>query len=116
MDIPSLRVKSRLWLVGQSGTFLGEGRIDLLEEVGRQGSISGAAQAMNMSYLKAWKLINAMNEMADKPLVHRSTGGKGGGGTKLTREGQEAIAFFKELNTRCQDFLDRELEQMMQEY
>lgn len=113
MDIPSLKVKNRLWVVDQHGTFLGEGRIKLLQEIEKHGSISKAARAMNMSYLKAWKLIDSMNRLSDNPLVITTSGGKGGGGSTLTKNGEKAIALYKELNTRCQKFLNRKLRQLI---
>ncbi len=116
MDIPSLAVKNRLWLVGQHGTFLGEGRIALLQSIEEHGSIAKAARSMNMSYLKAWKLINSMNASSSQPLVIRSSGGKGGGGTILTEEGKKAIALYRELNKKCQQFLTKELQQLITKY
>ncbi|MEZ5579956.1 MAG: LysR family transcriptional regulator [Candidatus Competibacteraceae bacterium] len=64
--------------------YLGAGRVELLEHIDECGSIARAAKRMGMSYKTAWDAVEAMNNLADRPLVVRATGGKGGGGTQLT--------------------------------
>ena len=116
MENSSLKIRSRLWIVDQDKTFLGEGRIRILLAIEKHGSISKAANSMNMSYLKAWNLVDSMNSTSKKPLVITSSGGKGGGGTALTDEGKKAIAFFTELNNKCQDFLDVEFDKLIKQF
>jgi molybdate transport system regulatory protein len=96
----------RLWLSKADSSFLGKGRIELLEQIGRTGSISKAAKAMKMSYKAAWDSVDAMNNLAEQPLVERATGGKGGGGTRLTPYAEEIIATYKILNEEHQRFLN----------
>jgi len=103
------RIKNRLWICSEEGTFLGEGRISLLIEIEKHGSISKAAKSMNMSYKKAWDLINSMNSQSDKLLVIRKTGGKNGGGSELSEAGKKAIKIFTELNRKSKEFLDEQL-------
>ncbi|MBT6383468.1 MAG: LysR family transcriptional regulator [Flavobacteriales bacterium] len=112
MSESSFTVKSRLWMVSQKGPYLGEGRVQLLSAIDELGSISKAARSMNMSYLKAWKLIHSMNDVANDPLVLCSSGGKGGGGANLTMAGKRAIVLYQKLSTRCQEFLDTVLEEL----
>jgi len=59
--------------------YIGHGRIELLELIGRHGSIARAAKAMEMSYKRAWYLIDEFNGMFSEPLIERHHGGKGGG-------------------------------------
>ena len=84
---------------------LGEGRIALLREIDKHGSISKAAKAMDMSYKKAWRLVDEMNRNAKKPLVQQKIGGKGGGGTVLSQEGVNAIRIYTELQEKERAFL-----------
>jgi molybdate transport system regulatory protein len=62
---------------------------------------------MKMSYKAAWERINGMNALADQPLIERTTGGKGGGGTKLTPYARELIATFHRFNELHRQFIDR---------
>lgn len=83
-----------MWIEGPEGTFLGYGRIVLLERIRDCGSISAAARSMKMSYRHAWKLVDSMNRQSTSPLVQSSTGGKGGGGAVLTKAGEKGIEAF----------------------
>lgn len=90
-------------------SYLGEGRVALLKAIEKMGSISAAARSMNMSYKKAWEAVDAMNALSDEPLVIRTSGGAGGGGTEVTKAGLEAIHLYERINKRCNEFLDNEL-------
>ena len=88
------QLRGRVWIEGPEGTFLGFGRVVLLERILEHGSISAAARSMDMSYRHAWKLVDSMNRQSRKPVVVSSTGGRGGGGARLTEEGEQAITAF----------------------
>ena len=98
-------IDGRLWLSKADHNFLGKGRIELLEQIGETGSISKAAKAMKMSYKAAWDAVDAMNNLAEEPLVERSTGGKGGGGTHLTPYARELITTYRVLEEEHERFL-----------
>ena len=91
------RVGVRVWVERASRAVLGKGRLQLLENINRHHSISAAARKMDMSYRRAWLLVQSMNEAAGKPLVVSETGGTHGGGAQLTPLGRWAIAWFGEL-------------------
>lgn len=99
----------RVWVDGAEGTFLGFGRAELLERIKLYGSISEAAKSMNMSYRHAWGLVESMNSQAKAPLVETATGGKGGGGARLTDSGEKAVWFFREFQKRFKQFLEQEM-------
>lgn len=100
---PSL--KGHIWIEGGDGTFLGYGRIALLERIREYGSITKAAKALEIPYRKAWMLIDSMNRQALKPFVITTAGGRKGGGTSVTPEGERAIAAFWKIHDKFQKFL-----------
>ena len=102
-----MKIDGRFWLTKEGQSFLGAGRIELLERIDQVGSINAAAKEMKMSYKAAWERINGMNALADQPLIERSTGGRGGGGTKLTPYAHELIATFHRLGELHRQFIDR---------
>ncbi|MCE5182618.1 MAG: LysR family transcriptional regulator [Betaproteobacteria bacterium] len=79
---------------------IGPGKADLLEGIGRTGSISAAARAMNMSYRRAWLLVDTMNRCFKQPLVAAQTGGKGGGGAQITDLGREILHHYREMERK----------------
>lgn len=79
------------------GSALGPGKIRLLELVAETGSIRKAAAGMKMSYRKAWLLLKALKETFGEALVETTTGGKAGGGARLTRLGRFVVAQYRAL-------------------
>lgn len=59
-------------------------RIALLKAIDQTGSLSQAAKLINISYKTAWDAINEINQLAPKPFLITATGGRNGGGTKLS--------------------------------
>ncbi len=100
-------VEGRLWFQKEGESFLGRGRVELLEKIGETGSISAAARVMGMSYKAAWDAVDAMNNLSEQPLVVRSTGGKHGGGTELTEEGRRTVEVFRQAEGEYRRFLSR---------
>lgn len=105
---PSLRIDGQFWLTsggGDAQRAAGQGRVALLLHIDRHGSISAAAREMGMSYKAAWDAVDAINNLAGEPLVVRETGGKGGGGTRLTPRGRAVIAAFEAIDQAHQRFI-----------
>jgi molybdate transport system regulatory protein len=109
----AFRLNGRLWVETADDRFMGIGRLELLLQIQEQGSISKAAQQMGMSYKRAWDLVNSMNAQAARPLVLTQTGGKRGGGTEITPEGQRMIEEFKALQERFQAFMQSEASRIL---
>jgi molybdate transport system regulatory protein len=102
---PGYVVKGRVWLEKDGELYLGWGRIQLLENIDKLGSIAAAAQLMGLGYRNAWLWVQAMNRLAPSPLVEVVTGGAGGSHATLTDEGHKAVAEYKELHEKMQESL-----------
>lgn len=83
----------------------GQSRIDLLNAIATEGSITKAAKAVSLSYKAAWDAIDTMNNLAGEPLVERLVGGKGGGSTRLTARGQQLVSHYQRIAVAHQQFL-----------
>lgn len=103
------RIDCRIWIVGEKGTFLGAGRVKLLQEIDKWGSISKAAKKLGMSYRKAWESVEAINMETEKPLVIKTSGGKGGGGAILTLEGKKAIKNYLRIVKNTETYIAKQL-------
>jgi len=100
-----LGLSGAVWLNKEDRKFLGGDRTSLLEQIDELGSITKAAKAVGISYKTAWDLVNMINNLADKPLVDRLAGGKGGGGTTLTAEGKKVLREFQIIQEEHRKFL-----------
>lgn len=74
---------------------VGPGKIALLEQIAALGSISAGGRAMDMSYRRAWELIEELNTIFGKPVVDPRSGGRKGGGATLTPLGHALIARYR---------------------
>jgi len=89
--VPSLSLRIDLDPQGR----IGPGKIALLEAIEETGSISAAARALDMSYKRAWDLVEETNTIFGKPVVSAKTGGKKGGGAELTKFGRALATRFR---------------------
>ena len=88
---------------------LGPGKVRLLELIAETGSISAAARQMEMSYRRAWLLIDELNGIFGKPVVETAAGGAGGGGAKITPLGEAVIAAFRAIESEATDLVQAKL-------
>ena len=101
----TIALDGNLWYQKSDRKYLGGDRIALLEKIDELGSITKAAKAVGISYKTAWDTVNLINNLAEKPLVDRLTGGKGGGGTTLTAEGKKVISQFRVIQEEHRKYL-----------
>ena len=100
-----LALRGLLWMAVGDQSLGGPGRMGLLRAVAEHGSITQAAKAFGISYKGAWDAIQAMNALSGTPLVERSTGGRGGGYTKLTDHGRRLVERFEAVQAVHERFL-----------
>jgi len=96
------RCKHRIRIMVGDSIALGPGKIDLLEAIGQKGSISQAAKEIKLSYKRAWDMVDTMNQCFKEPLVASTTGGKGGGGAKLTSLGNRMILLYRKMESTAE--------------
>lgn len=75
----------------------GPGKADLLEHIEHTGSISEAAKAMKMSYMRAWSLVKSMDQGFTESLVIKTRGGSNRGGATLSKTGRQVLALYREM-------------------
>jgi molybdate transport system regulatory protein len=108
LDTVNLSVGGKLWLESGGKRFFGPGPVELLEYIELTGSINQAAKKMEMSYKKAWEIVNHLNSITHRPLVITATGGEKGGGSTISDEARELIEYYRQLRLRFKKFLDEE--------
>lgn len=105
---PNLRV--RIYLAPDA--FLGPGKADLLQGIAETGSIAAAGRRMNMSYKRAWYLVDTLNEYFEEPLVVSSKGGRAGGGASLTDTGRAVLECYRRAQEKAEAAITPELAQI----
>lgn len=86
---------------------VGPGKISLLEHIAASGSLSQAARDLNMSYRRAWQLLDSLNSSFRERTVLTQKGGRGGGGAELTPLGQELISLYRAFDAEVQTLAAR---------
>ncbi|MES5046325.1 winged helix-turn-helix domain-containing protein [Rhizobium nepotum] len=92
------------------GERLGHGKIELMELIVETGSISAAGRAMDMSYRRAWLLVDALNRMFRQPVIESQRGGKQGGGAALTTFGTELLERYRGMEKRMNEALRQDID------
>ena len=105
----SERAFPRVRILIGDGMVLGPGKVDLLEAIGRTGSISAAGRELGMSYRRAWLLVDALNHMFPDQLVSAAPGGARGGGAKLTDYGRGVAAAYRRVEARARVAMQEEM-------
>jgi molybdate transport system regulatory protein len=97
-----------------SGCSIGPGKIALLEQIERSGSLSKAARILKMSYRRAWLLLEDLNRTMGQPVTTASVGGAGGGGARITPFGRHVIATFREIEAAASGAAAQKLDWLLQ--
>jgi molybdate transport system regulatory protein len=108
-DRPSkdLELRGKVW-VEIGGAALTDAGADLLEQIEICASLSESARRLRYSYRRAWMLVDAMNRRWPAPLVKTATGGRRGGGTRITELGCLVLRSYRDLQLRLEHLLDEE--------
>ena len=93
----------KLTVVLVSGARIGPGKAKLLEGIRDSGSISAAAREMDMSYKRAWLLLDSINQAFEMPAVVAATGGQRDGGARLTDFGRELLERYRRIEAKVTD-------------
>jgi molybdate transport system regulatory protein len=99
-------LRGALWMSAGEDMVADRQRIELLVKIDELGSISRAAKVMGWGYKSAWDAVETMNVLAGSPLVAKAVGGRGGGGTRLTDQGQRLIRTFRLIEREHRRFIE----------
>ncbi|WP_431688874.1 TOBE domain-containing protein [Hahella sp. NBU794] len=102
-----LELAGEFWLNQNVRGVQGGSRIALLEHIDSAGSITKAAKLTGISYKTAWDAVDAMNNLSPHPVVERATGGKQGGGARLTPQGRKLVSAYRAMEAHYSALLSR---------
>ena len=107
-----LAPRIKLWVEKDGLLVLSDYRVQLLRHVGETGSLAEAAQRMGLSYRRAWGKVREIERNLGRPLVRSEVGGAGGGGSRLTREGERLVALYERFRQRMETDLGKEFREV----
>ncbi len=93
-----LRLKSSQWIVDEDdNAIIGKGRMEILDNIEKTGSINQTAKMMKMSYKAVWSKIKATEKHLDTLIVHTDRKE----GSRLSKEGKELLEKYRLLKKEC---------------
>jgi molybdate transport system regulatory protein len=92
---------------------LGPGKVELLEAVHEHGSISAAARSLDMSYRRAWLLIDELNQSLKSPATVSEQGGQSGGGCVLTAVGENIVRLYRDVEAQAEKACAKQIEDLI---
>ena len=101
----TLKLHGNIWLGQDASSGMGDLRISLLEQIGECGSITQAAKLVGISYKTAWDALDVMKNLSRDALVESASGGKGGGGSRLTEAGKKLVSTYRLIQFEHERFL-----------
>ena len=102
-------LKPQIRIMFRKAIAMGPGKADLLRAIDETGSISAAARQMEMSYRRAWLLVDTMNQAFKSAVVVTLTGGKAGGGAAVTEFGKEVLRRYSAMEAKASASVAKEL-------
>ncbi len=110
-----MKVKFKIWMEQDGSMAFAEGRRMLLEAVDRLGSLNAAAKELGMSYRAAWGKIKATENALGLKLLDATTGGKGGGGAKLTHDARKLVSSYNKYIQKMNLIVEKEFKLMFKQ-
>ena len=110
-----LEPRIKLWVEKDGSLVLSDYRVRLLRYVADTGSLAEAAQRMGLSYRRAWGKVREIERNLGLSLVESEVGGAGGGGSKLTKDGERLVAIYQRFRRKMESDLGREFRELFKE-
>ncbi len=107
----------KLWIENEKGEqIIGEGLLQLLEEIRKTGSLNKASSRLNMSYRTAWGKIEKVEERLGWEIVSRRAGGEGVGGSELTGRGEDLMKKYNAMKKKARDSIEKDFFEVFGDY
>lgn len=99
-------LKGKVWVDVAGKLAINDAAADLLDQIEVCGSLSEAARRLGFSYRRAWMLLDVVNRQWPDPLVVTATGGRRGGGARLTETGRHVLRTYRDLQLQLEHLLN----------
>jgi molybdate transport system regulatory protein len=103
----SLEIRSKIWIERGENVVLSDWRVELLEAIDAHGSLSRAAEALDIPYRTAWERVKATEAEVGVRLLESESGGASGGSSRLTPEARELCRRFRRVSAGIQELVSQ---------
>jgi len=112
-----MKIKLKISIVNEENKgFMGIGLVWLLRRINKYRSISQAARDINMSYVKALKILNFLEENLGRKMLIRERGGREHGGARLTPFAEDFIEEYDRFQKDVKTYSEREFASFRQKF
>ena len=109
-------IKFKIWLeTDDNKGILGEGKCNFLKTISETGSITKATKKLGLTYRKTWDNLNKIEKNLGFSVIHRQRGGKDGGKTVLTPQGQAIVDAFDKFHKKYDALISQALQETIDE-
>lgn len=98
-----MRAVTCLYLYNDNEKFFGEGPRRLFHAIEEYGSLRAASKSMQLSYSKALQMIANVEKALGFKVTEKMIGGKGGGGSVLTKEAKTFLQTYEAYKEACDE-------------
>ncbi len=110
-----MKPRVNFWIEQDGEVVLSTWRVALLQAIAETGSITAAAEKMNVPYRVAWQKVHEIEERLGEPVLETQTGGAGGGGARLTPAGQRYVQRFQEFTKGLNELVQQRYQEVFRQ-
>ncbi len=103
-------VQTKIWIERGGKVVFSDWRAGLLQAIEETGSLSAAAERMDVPYRTAWYKLKEIEGQLGVRLVTTHSGGSDGGGSSLTPEGRDILRRFRRICRDVEELVRRRFE------
>ncbi|MCD4745609.1 MAG: LysR family transcriptional regulator [Bacteroidales bacterium] len=109
-------IKYKIWIeTNDNKGILGDGKWKLLKTISETSSLKAAMKKHGLTYRKTWDNLNKIEETLGFQIIKRQRGGKEGGKTILTPQGQAIVNAFNKFHEKYDIIITQALQETLTE-
>ncbi len=102
-----IEVECQISIKKDGVSFVNPLKVQLIKEIRNNGSLSGAAKKMEISYQHVWTMVKEMNRIAPSSLFLKQRGGANGGGTSISDYGERILREYQTIQAEIKKVVDQ---------
>ncbi|OQX77089.1 MAG: hypothetical protein B6D61_07740 [Bacteroidetes bacterium 4484_249] len=107
-NLGKIEFNFKIWLSSKEGKgIMGDGKWKILKAIEKHGSLKAATEALGITYRRTWGDLKKIENDLGIKLLEKSRGGKDGGTTVLTPEGQNLVNAFDTFHNKVDQFIEQ---------